>query len=71
MNPAQPAATASGPAEVAAQAIIELINSRPRSPRPDEIVAIIKQAGSSAAPAARCPHCSSLDDEYGPITRQP
>ncbi len=70
MNPAHPAAAASAPAEQAAQAIIDLINSRPRSPRPDEIAAIIRKTGTATAPAT-CPHCDSLDREYGPIIHQP
>jgi hypothetical protein len=59
----------SGP-EQAAQAIVELINSRPRSPRPDEIADIIKKL-AAARPPATCSHCDlerDLDREYGPAT---
>jgi hypothetical protein len=54
-------------AERAARAIVELINSRPRSPRPDEIVAIINALVRPPAAATPCPHCAALDREYGPI----
>lgn len=54
-------------AERAARAIIELINSRPISPRQDEIVAIIKRLaveGTAPAPASS-PDCDGLG-QYGP-----
>ena len=57
--------------EQAAQAIIDLINSRPRSPRPDEIADIIKKL-AAARPPATCSHCDlerDLDREYAPATR--
>lgn len=52
----------------AAQAIVELINARPRSPRRDEIADIIKTF-ATAAPPAVCGHCDALDREYGPATK--
>jgi hypothetical protein len=62
------APTAAGKsAELAAEAIVELINSRPRSPRPEEIVAIINALVGPPVSAAPCPHCADLDREYGPI----
>ena len=71
MRPAQSeATTVSGP-EQAAQAIVELINSRPRSPRPDEIAEIIRAFTPrriAAAPSSPCE--DALDREYGPITRR-
>jgi hypothetical protein len=70
MSPTQPAHPVNS-AEQAAQAIIELINSRPTSPRPDEIVEIIRQL-AVARPSASCSHCHALDREYGPAsTRSP
>jgi hypothetical protein len=57
--------------EQAAQAIVELINSRPRSPRPEEIADIIKKL-AAAKPPATCSHCDlerDLDREYGPATK--
>jgi hypothetical protein len=56
-------------AERAAQAIVELINARPRSPRPEEIAAIIEKLAVPAVTTAPCPHCDSLDREYGPATK--
>lgn len=73
MSPAHPeTATLSG-AEQAAQAIVELINSRPRSPRPDEIAEIIRRFTPRGIAAAPCSHCEQdLDREYGPVsTRVP
>lgn len=64
-------ASPNGRAEQAAQAILALINSRPRSPRTDEIVAIINSLDLTAAAAPSCPHCGTLDREYGPINHQP
>ena len=61
-------ATSSG-AERAAQAIVELINSRPRSPRSDEIAAIIRRIAIPEA-VASCSQGNDLDREYGPTTRQ-
>lgn len=60
-------ASANG-AEQAAQAIVELINARPRSPRRDEIADIIKTFATAEPPAA-CGHCDALDREYGPATK--
>lgn len=54
-------------AESAAKAIVELINSRPRSPRQDEIVAIISSLVPPPVAAAGCPHSAALDREYVPI----
>jgi hypothetical protein len=57
--------------EQAAQAIVELINSRPRSPRAEEIADIIKKL-AAAKPPATCSHCDlerDLDREYGPATK--
>jgi hypothetical protein len=54
-------------AERAARAIVELINSRPFSPRQDEIVAIIKKLAVEAtmpAPGAAPPRDGL--DQYGP-----
>ncbi len=51
--------------EVAARAIIELINLRPTSPRQDEIVAIIRRLSVEATPA---PPTRDGLDEYGPAT---
>jgi hypothetical protein len=50
-------------ADRAARAIVALINSRPYSPRPDEIAAIIEKLATDPTPARPAP--SSLD-EYGP-----
>lgn len=58
-------------AQKAAQAIVELIHSQPRSPRPDEIVPIIDALVRSTAITAFCPHCTALDREYGPIVHCP
>jgi hypothetical protein len=55
-------------AEQAAQAIVDLINARPRSPRQDEIADIIKSFAVTA-PAGACGHCDALDREYGPATK--
>jgi hypothetical protein len=60
-------APASG-AEQAAQAIVDLINARPRSPRQDEIADIIKTF-TTTPPPATCGHCDALDREYGPATK--
>jgi len=65
MSPARPEAGPIGSAEQAAQAIVELINSRPRSPRPDEIAEIIRKL-AIAQPSA---HADDLDREYGPATK--
>lgn len=62
--------TVSG-AEQAAQAIAELINSKPRSPRPDEILAIIDALVRPTTATSSCPHCTALDREYGPIVHSP
>ena len=51
-------------AERAARAIVELINSRPLSPRQDEIMAIIKELAVEATMPA--PVDSDGLDEYGP-----
>ena len=70
MRPAQSeAASVSGP-EQAAQAIVELINSRPRSPRPDEIAKIIRMFTPRGIAAAPSSSCEDLDREYGPVTRR-
>lgn len=58
-----------GAAEQAAQAIIELINAQPRSPRPDEIAAIIRKVAVPPAVPATCPHCDDAYREYGPAIR--
>jgi hypothetical protein len=51
-------------AERAARAIVELINSRPLSPRQDEIMAIIKEL--AVEPTMPVPlDCDGLD-QYGP-----
>jgi hypothetical protein len=55
-------------AELAARAIMELINSRPISPRQDEIVAIIKRLAVAETAPAHAPDCDGLD-EYGPATK--
>jgi hypothetical protein len=63
--------TTDGGAERAARAIIELINSRPASPRQDEIVAIITRLAVeriTPAPASSA-DCDALDREYGPIMK--
>jgi hypothetical protein len=70
MNPVHSATATDSAAERAAQAIVELINSRPRSPRPDEIAAIIKRLALSGTATASCPHCEGLDREYGPARRR-
>ena len=59
-------APAGGAAEQAAQAIVELINAQPRSPRPDEIAAIIRKVAVPQAVPATCPHCDDAYREYGP-----
>ena len=64
-----PAIPSEGPAEQAAQAIVELINAQPRSPRPDEIAAIIRKVAVSPAVPATCPHCDDAYREYGPAIR--
>jgi hypothetical protein len=52
--------------EQAAQAIVKLINSRPSSPRHDEIAAIIRRlVVTASAPAGRS-NRDALDREYGP-----
>jgi len=55
--------------ELAAQAIVDLINSRPTSPRKDEIADIIARL-ADATPASAS---KRLNAEYGPIifTRSP
>jgi hypothetical protein len=58
-------------AEEAAQAIILLINSQPRSPRPDEIIAVINKLVYTTAATMTCTHCASLDREYGPRFQHP
>lgn len=59
-----------GAAERAAQAIVDLINARPRSPRPDEIAAIIRKLAVPApAGPGTCPHCDDAYREYGPAIR--
>jgi hypothetical protein len=70
MSPVHRETVVSSP-EQAAQAIVDLINSRPRSPRPDEIADIIKRL-AAARPPATCAHCDlerELDREYGPASR--
>lgn len=62
-------APADGAAELAAQAIVELINARPRSPRPDEIAAIIRKVAVPPAVPSTCPHCNDAYREYGPAIR--
>ena len=63
---------ADGAAERAAQAIVELINARPRSPRPDEIAAIIRKVAVPPLAPTTCPHCDDTFREYGPaITPTP
>jgi len=69
--PSAPAASNGNGTERAAQAIVELINSRPRSPRPEEIVAILDTLVRSPAATASCRHCAALDREYGPIVHSP
>ncbi len=68
MSPMQRDPTAIRGAEQAAQAIVELINSRPRSPRPDEIADIIRKLAVARSPAP-CSHCDGLDREYGPASK--
>jgi hypothetical protein len=68
MRPAQPEPTVNS-AEQAAQAIVDLINARPRSPRPDEIAAIIRRLAVPPAGNATCPHCDDPYREYGPAIR--
>ncbi len=68
MTAAHPHSAPASGAEQAAQAIVELINARPRSPRPDEIADIIKTF-ATAPPPASCSHCDALDREYGPATK--
>jgi hypothetical protein len=71
MSPAHPEAeTVSGP-DQAAQAIVELINSQPRSPRLDEIADIVRKFIPQRIAAAPCSHCQeALDREYGPVIRR-
>jgi hypothetical protein len=69
MKPVHPAIPADGAAEQAAQAIVELINAQPRSPRPDEIAAIIRKVAVPPARPATCPHCDDAYREYGPAIR--
>jgi len=69
MSPVHRKAATIGGAEQAAQAIVELINSRPRSPRPDEIAAIIERLAPPGTAAASCSHCDDLDHEYGPASK--
>ncbi len=63
MKPVHTAIPSNGAAEQRAQAIVELINAQPRSPRPDEIAAIIRKV---AVAPANCPHCDDAYREYGP-----
>jgi hypothetical protein len=65
MNSARREAAPISSAEQAAQAIVELINSRPRSPRPDEIAEIIRKL-AIVQPSS---HADDLDREYGPATK--
>lgn len=69
MKPVHPAIQSDGAAEQAAQAIVELINAQPRSPRPDEIAAIIRKVAVPPAVPATCPHCDDAYREYGPAIR--
>jgi hypothetical protein len=72
MSSVHPNAAAHNDAERAAQAIVDLINSRPRSPRADEIATIIKQlAAAQASSTPSCPHCNDPDREYGPVIKLP
>jgi hypothetical protein len=49
---------------------VDLINSRPRSPRLDEIAEIIRKSTPGGIGAAPCSHCEeALDREYGPASR--
>lgn len=66
MTPAHTATATRSSAAQAAQAIVELINARPRSPRPEEIAAIIEKLAMPSPVKATCPHCDGLDGEYGP-----
>ena len=71
MRPAQPEPATASSAEPAAKAIVDLINSRPRSPRPDEIADILRKLAATR-PQATCSHCDlerDLDREYGPATK--
>lgn len=63
--------TAQGNATQAAHAIIQLINSRPQSPRQEEIVAIIERLVTRSLLAQQA--VPSGLDEYGPdlTTRSP
>ena len=69
MKPVHAGIPADGAAEQAAQAIVELINAQPRSPRPDEIAAIIRKVAVPQAVPAACPHCDDAYREYGPAIR--
>jgi hypothetical protein len=53
---------------LATQAIINLINSRPVSPRHDEIAAIIERMVVARPPPepSAMSKCRELDEEYGP-----
>jgi hypothetical protein len=59
------------PVDLAAQAVVDLINSQPFSPRQSEIVAIIEMILNVRPPpspqASALPNCKELDEEYGPI----
>lgn len=71
MSPADPEAETVRSPEQAAQAIVELINSRPRSPHQDEIAEIVRKFTPQRIAAAPCSHCEeALDREYGPVIRR-
>ena len=69
MKPVHAGIPSDGAAEQAARAIVELINAQPRSPRPDEIAAIIRKVAVPQAVPATCPHCDDAYREYGPAIR--
>lgn len=59
------------PVELAAQAIVDLINSQPQSPRQSEIAATIERimiAHTLPSPQVSTPpNCRRLDEEYGSV----
>lgn len=71
MNLAQGRSLLSSGVEQAARAIVDLINSRPNSPRPDEIAEIIDKLAVPDVATRSCPNCTNLDREYGPIISRP
>lgn len=54
-----------------ADAIVDLINKRPQSPRREEIEDLVRSMIRSNEQLGPCDRCSALDREYGQATRRP